>query len=57
MKHCLRGPSFEAANELFSIGEVISMDIEKSTLDAVSLEWMERLPRPSATNGEYFEET
>jgi hypothetical protein len=31
-------------------------DIEKSTLDAAFLEWMKRLRRYIATNGEYFEE-
>jgi hypothetical protein len=31
-------------------------DIEKAILDAVFLEWMERLRRCIATNGEYFEE-
>jgi hypothetical protein len=57
MKHCLRGQSFEAADEFFSASEVISMGSEKSTLDAVLLKWMERLRRNIATNGEYFEET
>jgi hypothetical protein len=31
-------------------------DIEKSILDAIFLEWMERLRRCIGTNGEYFEE-
>jgi hypothetical protein len=31
-------------------------DIEKSMVDAVCLEWMERLRRCIAPNGEYFEE-
>jgi hypothetical protein len=34
MKHCLRGHSFDAADELFSASEVNSMDIEKSIFDA-----------------------
>jgi histone-lysine N-methyltransferase SETMAR len=56
MKYCLRGQSFEAADELFSATEAVFGAIEKSTLDAVFVEWMERLRRWIAANGEYFEE-
>jgi histone-lysine N-methyltransferase SETMAR len=52
MKHRLRGQSFEAADELFSASEVISIDIDKSPLDAVFLEWMERLGQCIPTNSE-----
>jgi hypothetical protein len=59
MKRCLRGQSFEAADEFLSASEVISMGIDdrRSTLDGVFLEWMERLRICIATNGEHFEET
>jgi hypothetical protein len=56
MKCCLRGQSFEAFDALFSASEAISMGIEKSTLDAGFLEWMGRLRRCIATNGEDFEQ-
>jgi hypothetical protein len=52
IKHCLRGQSFEAADDLFSVIE----NIEQSISDAVFLKWMERLRRCIATNGEYLEE-
>jgi hypothetical protein len=57
VKHCLRGRSFETAGELFSTNEVISMVVEKSTLDVVHLKWMQRLREYIATNGDYFEGT
>jgi hypothetical protein len=56
-KQCLRRQSFEMAGELFSVSEVISIGIEKSTLDVVSLEWMQRLRECVATNCDYFEDT
>jgi hypothetical protein len=38
VKHCLRGQSFEAVDELFSSIEAVLRDIEKSTFNAVFLE-------------------
>jgi hypothetical protein len=38
VKHCLRRQSFETAGEPFSASEVISMGIEKSTLDVAFVE-------------------
>jgi hypothetical protein len=57
MKHCLRRQSFKTVDELFSAMEAILRLIEKSTLDAVFLKWMERLEQCNATNGDCFEET
>jgi hypothetical protein len=56
LKHCLRGQSFEAADGRFLAIEAIWGSIQKSTLDEVFLEQIERLRRFVGTNGQYFEE-
>jgi hypothetical protein len=57
VKLCLRGQSFKSTNELFSSIEAVLRAIEKSTLNAVFLEWMERLERCNAANRDEFEAT
>jgi hypothetical protein len=56
VNRCLRGQSFEAAGELFSASEVISMCIDQSTLEVVFLEWMQRFRECITTNSDYFED-
>jgi hypothetical protein len=57
VKHCLRGQSFETADKLFSSIEAVWMDIKKSTLNPVFLEWIEKFKQCNATNGNHFEDT
>jgi hypothetical protein len=52
VKHCLRGQSFEAADELFLIIEAVLRDIEKWTLYAAFLDWMQRLRQCIEANGD-----
>jgi hypothetical protein len=55
VKRCLAGLSFEDADQLLAAIEGVLDGIEKVTLQTVSLEWMERLRKCIATNGEYTE--
>jgi hypothetical protein len=56
VKRCLAGLSFEDTDQLLAAVEGVLEEIEKVTLQAVFLEWMDRLRRSIATNGEYTEE-
>jgi hypothetical protein len=56
IKRCLAGLSFEDANQLLAAVESIFEGIEKVTLHVVFLEWMDRLRKCIAINGEYPEE-
>jgi hypothetical protein len=56
VKRYLAGLSFEDADRPFAVVEGVLEDIEKVTLQAVFLEWMDRLRKCIATNGEYTEE-
>jgi hypothetical protein len=55
LKRCPAGLSFEDATQLLAAGEDVLEDVEKVTLRAVFLEWMDRLRKCIATNGEYPE--
>jgi histone-lysine N-methyltransferase SETMAR len=55
VKRCLAGLSFEDADQLLTAVEGILEGIEKVTLQAVLLEWMDRLKKYIAINGEYTE--
>jgi hypothetical protein len=55
VKRCLAGLSFENANQLLAAVDGAPEDIEKVTLQAVFLEWIDRLKKCIATNGEYTE--
>jgi hypothetical protein len=57
VKRCLAGPSFEDADadQLLAAIEGVLEDIDKVTLQAAFLEWMDRLRKSIATNGEYTE--
>jgi hypothetical protein len=55
VKHCLRGQSFETANELFVAIDAVLRGIEKWILYAAVLDWMERLWQYIETNGNHFE--
>jgi histone-lysine N-methyltransferase SETMAR len=55
VKRCLAGLSFEDADQLLAAVEGSLEGIEKLTLQAVFLEWMDRLRKCIATNGEYTE--
>jgi hypothetical protein len=52
---CLAGPSFEDADQLFAAVKGVLEGIEKVTLQTVFLEWMDRLRKCIANNGEYTE--
>jgi histone-lysine N-methyltransferase SETMAR len=54
-KRCLTGLSFEDADQLLAALEDVLEGIEKMTLQAVVLEWMDRFGKCIATNGEYIE--
>jgi histone-lysine N-methyltransferase SETMAR len=54
-KRCLAGLSFEAADQLLAAVEVVLKGIEKVTLQAIFLEWMDQFRKHIATNGEYTE--
>jgi hypothetical protein len=56
-KRCLAGLSFEDADayQLLAAVEGVPEGIEKVILQAVFLEWMDRLRKCIATNGEYTE--
>jgi hypothetical protein len=53
VKKCLAGLSFEDTDQLLAAVEGIIECIEKMTLQEVFLEWMDRLRKYIATNGEY----
>jgi hypothetical protein len=55
VKRCLAGLLFEDADQLLAAVEGVLEYIEKSTLQAVFLEWMDRLRKYIAANGEYTE--
>jgi hypothetical protein len=56
VKRCLAGFSFEDADQLLAAVEGVLEGIEKVTLQAVFLEWMDQLRKCIATNGEYTAE-
>jgi hypothetical protein len=55
VKRCLASLSFEDADQLLAAVEDVLEGIEKVTLQTVFLEWMDRLRKCIATNGEYTE--
>jgi hypothetical protein len=55
IKRCLAGLSFEDADQLLEAVEGALQSIEKVTLQAVFLEWMDRLRKYFTTNVEYTE--
>jgi hypothetical protein len=55
VKRCLAGLSFEDADQILAAVEGVLEGLEKVTLQAVFLEWMDRLKKCIATNGEYSE--
>jgi histone-lysine N-methyltransferase SETMAR len=55
VKRCLAGLSFENADQLLAAVDGALECIEKVTLQAVFLEWMDRLRKCIATNAEYDE--
>jgi hypothetical protein len=56
VKRCLAGLSFENADQLLAAVEGVLEGIEKATLRAVFLEWMDRSRKCIATNEDYTEE-
>jgi histone-lysine N-methyltransferase SETMAR len=52
VKRCLADLSFEDADQFLAAVEGVLEGIEKVTLHAVFLEWMDRLGKCMATNGE-----
>jgi hypothetical protein len=56
VKRCSTGLSFEDADQLLAAVEGAREGIEKVTLQTVFLEWMDRLRKCIATNGEYPEQ-
>jgi hypothetical protein len=57
VKRCLASLSFEDADQFLATVEGALEAIEKVTLQAVFLEWMDRLRKYSAANMEYAEQT
>jgi hypothetical protein len=55
VKRCLADLSFEDADQLLGAVEDVREGLEKVTLQAVFLEWMDRLKKCIATNGEYID--
>jgi hypothetical protein len=55
VKKCLASLSFEDVDQLLAAAEGVLEGTEKVTLQAVFLEWMDRLRKCIATNGEYTE--
>jgi hypothetical protein len=55
VKRCLAGPSLEDADQLLAAVEGVLEGIEKVTLHVVFFEWMDRLRKCIAINGEYAE--
>jgi hypothetical protein len=54
-KRCLAGLSLEDASQLLAAVERVLEGLERVTLQAVFLEWMDRLSKCIATNGEHTE--
>jgi hypothetical protein len=55
VKRCVAGLSFEDADQLPAAVEGVLEGIEKVTLQAAFLEWMDRSRKCIATNGNYTE--
>jgi hypothetical protein len=55
VNHCLAGAFFADAGQLLEAVKTILIAIQKMTLEAVFLEWMERLQKCIDTSGEYTE--
>jgi hypothetical protein len=55
VKNRLAGASFADTDELLEAVMIVLDEIEKVTLEAVFLEWMDRLRRCIITNGEYID--
>jgi hypothetical protein len=55
VKGCLAGHLFESTSALFGAVEGILEDIEKVTLQAVFLDWMERLWKCIDSSGVYVD--
>jgi hypothetical protein len=55
IKRCFAGLSFEDADQFLAAVEGVLESIEKVTLQVVFLEWMDRLRKYLASNGEYTE--
>jgi hypothetical protein len=55
VKRCLAGNAFEDADELFGAIQRILEGIEKVILQAVFLDWIGRLEKYIATDGDYVE--
>jgi hypothetical protein len=55
VKRCLAGLSFEDADQLLAAIKGVPEGIEQVSLQAVFLEWMDRLRKCIATNGKYTE--
>jgi hypothetical protein len=53
VKHCLVGASFADAGDLFEVVGMVLGRIQKTTLEAVFLEWIERRQKFITTCGEY----
>jgi hypothetical protein len=53
VKGCLTGLSFEGAKQFLEAIQAVLDGIEKVTLQAVFLEWMDRFRKYIAANGEY----
>jgi hypothetical protein len=53
VKWCLAGLSFEDPDQLLTAVEGVLKGIEKMTLQAVFLKWMDRLRKCIDINGEY----
>jgi hypothetical protein len=52
IKRCLAGLSFDDTDQLLATVEDFLEGIEKVTLQAIFLEWMDRPRKCTATNGE-----
>jgi hypothetical protein len=55
VKHCLRGQSFETADELFFAIDVVLRGIEKGISHVAFLDWMQRLRECIEANSDYYE--
>jgi hypothetical protein len=55
VKRCLAGLWFEDSDQLLAAVEGVLEGIEKVTLQAVFLEWMDRLKKYITINGEHAE--
>jgi hypothetical protein len=55
VKRCLAGPSFEDADQLLAALKGVRKCLEKLIMQAVFLEWMDRLRKYIAISVEYTE--